>query len=140
MILPGFQKALRRTASLLPGMPKARPMYRGNHAITILRIFLWLMPALFIPLVALLGAVLSDYLPTPACISLMVLLMGVATAGIGLFEEALRFQQMRIPPTNAKREWLSSTALFVLFQIVIAPTVCIGAILVMAMLWRKIHP
>ncbi len=126
-----FKEKLRRTASLLPTLHKRSPSYRGNAAITILRIFLWLIPALFIPLVALLGGVLSRYLPTPANVSLMLFLMVAATAGIGLFEEAHRFQQMRVPLANAERASVSSTVFFVLLQIIIAPVVCLGVILLM---------
>ena len=135
-ILPGFQKALKRTASLLPLMPKTHPMYRGNPAITILRLFLWLMPAFFIPIGALLFAFVGEYLPTPASISLVLLLMVAATAGIGLFEELLTFQQMREFPANPKRELMISTIVFVSLQVVIAPVICIGAILVMGTFWH----
>jgi len=138
--LSGFNKALKRTASLLPAMPKTRPMYRGNPAITILRVFLWLMPALFIPLVALLGAVLSKYLPTPAGICLLLLLFVAATAGIGLFEEMLTFQQMREPPANQKRELAISVIVFVSLQVVLAPVMCFGAVLLLGTFWSKIHP
>jgi hypothetical protein len=138
--LSGFNKALKRTASLLPAMPKSRPMYRGNPAITILRVFLWLMPALFIPLVALLGAVLSKYLPTPAGICLLLLLFVAATAGIGLFEEMLTFQQMREPPANQKRELAISVIVFVSLQVVLAPVMCFGAVLLLGTFWSKIHP
>jgi hypothetical protein len=138
--LSGFNKALKRTASLLPAMPKSRPMYRGNPAITILRVFLWLMPALFIPLVALLGAVLSKYLPTPADICLLLLLFVAATAGIGLFEEMLTFQQMREPPANQKRELAISVIVFVSLQVVLAPVMCFGAVLLLGNFWSKIHP
>ena len=138
--LSGFNKALKRTASLLPAMPKSRPMYRGNPAITILRVFLWLMPALFIPLVALLGAVLSKYLPTPAGICLLLLLFVAATAGIGLFEEMLTFQQMREPPANQKRELAISVIVFVSLQVVLAPVMCFGAVLLLGNFWSKIHP
>ena len=138
--LSGFRKALKRTASLLPAMPKSRPMYRGNPAITILRVFLWLMPALFIPLVALLGAVLSKYLPTPAGICLLLLLFVAATSGIGLFEEMLTFQQMREPPANQKRELAISVIVFVSLQVVLAPVMCFGAVLLLGTFWSKIHP
>lgn len=135
-ILTSFNKALKRTASLLPVIPKSRPMYRSNPAITILRLFLWLMPAFFIPLVAMLGGMLSDYLPTPAGIYLMLLLLVAATAGIGLFEELLTFQQMREVPANPKRELVVSIIVFVSLQVVIAPVICIGAVLVMGTFWH----
>ena len=126
--LSGFRKALKRTASLLPAMPKSRPMYRGNPAITILRVFLWLMPALFIPLIAMLGAVLSKYLPTPAGICLLLLLFVAATAGIGLFEQLLTFQEARTPPPFPKTELLRWTIIFVLVQIVLAPIIFAAAL------------
>jgi hypothetical protein len=137
MLLPGFQKALKRTASLLPLMPKAHPMYRGNPAITILRIFLWLIPAIVIPVVAYLGGAVTEYLRIPVSISLMLMLLIVvaATAGIGLFEELLTFQQMREPPANPKRELVVSVIVFVSLQVVIAPVVCIGAALVIGTFW-----
>jgi hypothetical protein len=113
-------------------MPKNRPLYRGNPAITILRIFLWLMPAFLIPLLAVLGGFLSNYLPTPANISLMLLLWFAATAGIGLFEDLLRFQQMRFSHSGAGRELASSTIYFVLLQIVFAPGVFFATIAIFA--------
>jgi hypothetical protein len=138
--LSGFNKALKRTALLLPAMPKSRPMYRGNPAITILRAFLWLMPALLIPLIALLGAVLSKYLPAPAGICLMLLLFVATTSGIGLFEEMLSFQQMREPPANQMRELAISVIVFVSLQVVLAPVMCFGAVLLLGTFWSKIHP
>ena len=121
--LQRLKERLKRTASLLPRMPEDRPMHRGNHAITILRVFLWLIPALFIPLGIVLCSILGEYLPITASISLTLLLMIGATAGVGLFEESLRFQQMRIPLTASKRLWASSAIFFVLLQIIIAPAI-----------------
>ena len=121
--LQRLKERLKRTASLLPRMPRDRPMYRGHHAVTILRVFLWLMPALFIPLGIVLCSILGEHLPITASVSLTLLLITGATAGIGLFEESLRFQQMRIPLTASKRLWASSAIFFVLLQIIIAPTI-----------------
>ena len=123
MVISAFQKALKRTASLLPVLPKHRPMYRGNHAITILRLFLWLMPALFLPLVALLGAVLGKYLPVSACIGLSFLLFVAATAAVGLFEQLLTFQEAGTPPPFPKAELARWTVIFVLVQVVLAPVI-----------------
>jgi hypothetical protein len=143
MLLPGFQKALKRTASLLPLMPKAHPMYRGNPAITILRLFLWLMPAVFVPVAIFLGTALSNFLPVSACISLSLLLFVTATAGVGLFEQLLTFQEIRMlpptfqamgtPPSYSKGELVRWTGNFVLVQIILAPmilaaTLCIFAV------------
>jgi hypothetical protein len=127
-ILSGFRKALKRTASLLPLMPKAHPMYRGNPAITILRLFLWLMPAVFVPVAIFLGTVLSNVLPVSACISLSLLLFVTATAGIGLFEQLLTFQEARTPPPFPKTELLRWTIIFVLVQIVLAPIILASAL------------
>lgn len=128
--LSGFRKALKRTASLLPLMPKTSPMYRGNPSITILRLFLWLMPAVFIPVAIFLGAALSNYLPVSACISLSVLLFVAATAGVGLFEQLLTFQEMRMSPAYSgttppysKAELVRWTIIFVFVQIVLAPII-----------------
>jgi hypothetical protein len=99
-----------------------------------------LMPALFIPLMALLGAVLSKYLPTPGGICLMLLLFVAATSGIGLFEDMLTFQQMREPPANQKRELAISVIVFVSLQVVLAPVMCFGAVLLLGTFWSKIHP
>jgi hypothetical protein len=134
----GIGKALKRTASLLPVMPKSRPLYRGNAAITILRVFLWLMPAFLIPLLAVLGGFLSKYLPAPANISLMLLLWVAATAGIGLFEELLRFQQLRLPLAASKRDQMSSPIVFVLTQIIVAPTVVSFVFIVIAAIARSV--
>ena len=122
-ILSGFRKALKRTASLLPLMPKPSPMYRGNPAITILRMFLWLMPAFFVMAVIFLSAALSNYLPLSACISLSLLLFVAATAGVGLFEQFLTFQEARTPPPFPKAELVRWTIIFVLVQIVLAPMI-----------------
>lgn len=126
--ISGFRKALKRTASLLPLMPKPHPMYRGNPAITILRIFLWLMPAFFIPLVIFLGVTLNRYLPVSACISLSLLLFVTATAGIGLFEQLLTFQEAGTPPPFPKAELVRWTIIFVLVQIVLAPIILAAAL------------
>lgn len=135
-IFLGFKKAMKRTASLLPVMPNSRAMYRDNRAITILRIFLWLMPALFIPIGALLYVFLGRYLPSPASISVTLLLMIAATAGIGLFEELLTYQQMREAPNRLERELVVSIIVFVSLQAIIAPAICIGAVTIVGILWH----
>lgn len=126
--LQHFKERLKKTAALLPTLHSRNPSYRGNPAITILRIFLWLMPALFIPLAAWFFVLSSQYLPTPVGISLSILFLITATAGIGYFEELLTIQQMRALPANPKRELLVSTIIFILLQIAIAPTACILAV------------
>jgi hypothetical protein len=134
--LQHLKERLKRIASLLPRMPKDRPMYRGNHAITILRVFLWLIPSLFIPLGIVLCVILGEYLPNAASFSITLLLAIAATAGIGLFEQLLIFQQMRQAPAKAQREWVISVTVFVLLQVVIAPVICFGAILMLATFWH----
>lgn len=124
-----FKEKLRKTASLLPTLHNRNPMYRGNPAITILRICLWLMPAIFIPLGVIFYNVLCDFLPDTMGISLALLLILAATAAIGLFEELLTFQQMRQLPNKLKRELVVSSIVFVSLQIIIAPSVCFAFIL-----------
>jgi hypothetical protein len=131
-----FREKLRRTASLLPTLHNRDPLYRGNPAITILRIFLWLIPAFFMPLGIILCAILGEYLPSAISISITLLLAMAATAGIGLFEELLTFQQMREPPAEPKRELVISVIVFVSLQVVIAPVICFGAILVLGTFWH----
>lgn len=109
-------------------MPKTHPLYRGNPAITILRIFLWLMPAILIPVVIFLGVAANHYLPVPASISLSLLLFVAATAGIGHFEQLLTYQEMRTPPATSKGELVRWTITFVFVQILIAPII-LGAAL-----------
>lgn len=106
------------------------PRYRGNPAITLLRIILWLIPALFVPLGVMLGAALNNRLPAPACISVIVLLVISSTAGIGYFQELLASQQMRSPQAKRKRELALSTICFVSLQIFIVPTVWLAAYIV----------
>lgn len=125
-----LKERLKKTASVLPTLHNRHPSYRGNSAITMLRIFLWLMPAAFMPLLALLGGLLGSLLPSPATIiSLMLILWVIATAGVGFFEESLRFQQMRISLARSKYELVTSTVYFVILQIVIAPTAFIAAVI-----------
>jgi hypothetical protein len=119
---------LRRTVAMLPMLHKRDRTYRGNTAITLLRICLWLIPALFIPIGIFLCVFLGRFLPESASISIALLLTLAATAGIGLFEELLTFQQMIESPNHPKRELVVSTIFFVLLQFVIAPSVCIAAI------------
>jgi hypothetical protein len=128
----GFRKALERTASLLPAMPGNHPAYRGNRAVTVLRVFLWLMPAFLIPVIVVLGAFLNRYLPAAANIGLMFVLWIAATAGIGFFEELLRSQQMRVAQSSTGRRTAASSAVYFLWlQFVIAPVLLVAALLVL---------
>lgn len=113
--------------------PKNIPPDRGNPAITILRIFLWLMPALFIPLGLLLSDFISNFLPTPASLSITLLIAVAATAGIGFFEDLLNFQQKRMPPPYGKGRQIRGMIFFVLNQIIVAPFVCIALLYAWAM-------
>lgn len=106
------------------------PWYRGNPAITLLRIILWLIPAIFVPLGIMLGVALNNRLPTPACVSIIVLLVTSSIAGIGYFQGLLAFQQMRSPRAKRKGELVISTICFVSLQIFIVPTAWLAAYIV----------
>lgn len=108
--------------------PIKPPPDRGNPAITILRIFLWMIPALFIPLGLLLSDFLSNFLPTPASLSITLLIAVAATAGIGFFEDLLNFQQKRMPPPYGKVRQIRGMIFFVLNQIIVAPFVCFAVL------------
>jgi hypothetical protein len=103
------------------------PTHTGNKAITILRIFLWLMPAIFIPAAFLLMMFLDSITRTSDNELLLVIsftLAFVATACIGYFDQRLTLMQKKIPPPHDKKELARWTLIFVLAQIIIAPTVC----------------
>jgi Cu/Ag efflux pump CusA len=103
----------------------------ANKALTILRIFLWLMPAIFIPVFALLGAALFDPLTgnnANAAIASCILGITIATAAVGYFDQRIALVQKRIAPPHSKKELARWTAIFVVLQIIIAPTVCFAAL------------
>jgi hypothetical protein len=70
--------------------------HRGNKAITVLRVVVWLIPAFIIPFVAVFGA-------------------------IGYFDMRLKLQQERIDSAGKQRELLGWAAAFAFIQIIMAP-------------------
>lgn len=100
----------------------------GNRAITILRIFLWLMPAIFIPITAVLIGLFTDLLHSDNGIHLGIIGLMIATAAVGYFDQRLSLMQKKIAPPFDKKELVRWTIIFVLAQIIIAPMVCMVVI------------
>jgi hypothetical protein len=103
------------------------PSYSGNKVIAIMRIFLWLMPAIFIPAAFLLMIFLDSTTRIRGGEFLLVItftLAFVATACVGYFDQRLALMQKKIPPPHSKKELARWTIIFVLAQIIIAPTLC----------------
>ncbi len=99
----------------------------GNKAITILRIFLWLMPAIFIPISVIIAAQFVDLIygnDANTALGLCILGIMIATAAVGYFDQRLALMQKKISPPHSKKELARWTIIFVLAQILIAPTVC----------------
>lgn len=93
------------------------PAHQGNPAITILRLVLWLLPAIVLPFAILLGGVLYPLWPIGVIVGL------AAFAAIGYFDQRLRLQQDKKDPSTEKRELIRWTVIFVLLQHMIAPAV-----------------
>jgi len=100
-----------------------RPPYRGNKAITILRIFLWLLPSFFLPLGVLLGVAGAKHFRSGLAMIAALVLTVCAVAAIGYFEHRLALQQKRKVPTSKRRDLALAIIDFVLLQIVITPIV-----------------
>ncbi len=98
-----------------PVTPK--PPQPGNKAITILRIFLWLIPAIILPFAIALGAAIYPLWP-------LVVVAGLAAfAAIGYFDQRLSLQQKHIDPSTGKRELIRWTIIFTILQLMIAPAI-----------------
>ena len=103
--------------------PAPHNPYRGNKAITILRIFLWLLPAGILIFGIFLGAGLGNFLPQELGIPVAAIFTIAAVAAIGYFDHRLSLQQRRKAPPHEKRELIRWTIIFVLLQIIIAPVI-----------------
>jgi general stress protein CsbA len=98
-----------------------------NIVFTILRIALWLMPAIFIPISLIILGLLSHFLRIEFdsyLLILCVLSIIAATAAVGYFDQRISLMQKKIVPPHSKLELARWTTIFVLTQIIIAPTVC----------------
>ena len=112
-----------------PVTPK--PPRAGNPAITILRILLWLMPAMFIPVSVVIAGMFTDLLSghdAAAALGFCLLGVVVATAAVGYFDQRIALVQKKIAPPHSKKHMVRSTIIFVLMQTIIAPTVCYAAL------------
>jgi predicted membrane metal-binding protein len=103
----------------------------GNKAFTILRIFLWLMPAIFIPVFAFLAMMAFDPLNSNnanAAMGFGILGIVIASAAVGYFDQRIALMQKKAVPPHSKTELARWTAIFVALQIIIAPTVCYAVV------------
>ncbi len=89
----------------------------GSKAITILRVFLWLIPAIILPFGMVLAAALREMWPVSIVVTL------AAFAGVGYFDQRLSLQQKRIDPSTEKKELIRWTIIFTILQLMIAPAV-----------------
>ncbi len=99
----------------------------GNKAITILRIFLWLMPASFIPAAIFLALLMYNIIriqDEEILIGFSVIVAVCATACVGYFDQRLALMQKKIDPPHSKKELARWTVIFVIAQIIIAPSIC----------------
>lgn len=122
------------TDPIIPDQPDPR-----NKVITLLRIFLWLMPAIFIPAAFIIALFINNINPITneeiILVSMTILLI-VATAFVGYFDQRLSLMQKKIPPPHDNKEILRWTVIFVLAQIMIAPTVCFAGLYGICMVTR----
>lgn len=99
----------------------------GNKAIAILRIFLWLMPAFFIPIAAFLIVYFHNAARFPneeILLGITFILVIIATAAVGYFDQRLKLMQEKIAPPHNQKQIALWTFVFVLAQIFIAPSLC----------------
>lgn len=102
-----------------------------NKALTILRIFLWLMPAIFLPIsVVIAGSFFNLFYGNngDAALALCILAVVIATTAVGYFDQRIALMQKRIAPPHSKVELARWTAIFVVLQVIIAPTVCFAVL------------
>lgn len=90
----------------------------------ILRIVLWLMPAIFIPISFVVIGFFMDILYSDTAIHLALSLPVIPTLFIGYLDQRISFMVKRIPPPHSKKEQIRRTVIFVLAQLLIAPAVC----------------
>ncbi len=99
----------------------------GNKVFSILRVFLWLMPAIFIPIWIFITAKLSDLFngnnASPA-LGFFILGLTISTAAVGYLDRRIDLMEKKIAPPHSKTDLVRCTIIFVLAQIVIAPTFC----------------
>jgi hypothetical protein len=103
------------------------PPDAGNKAIAILRIFLWLMPAIFIPIAFFIAIFIYNIFHFRYETSLLIgtcSLTIMATACVGYFDQRLKLMQEKASPPYNKKELARWTFVFVLAQILIAPCIC----------------
>lgn len=85
------------------------------------------MPASFIPAAVLLAMLLYNITRIRGDEFLLVItftLAFVATACVGYFDQRLALMQKKAQPPHSKKELARWTIIFVLAQILIAPTLC----------------
>ncbi len=93
------------------------PTNPGNKSITLLRVILWLLPAIILPFGLLFAASWRDLWPVASIPTL------AAFAAIGYFDQRLSLQQQRIDPSTKKKHLIRWTIAFTLLQILIAPAI-----------------
>jgi hypothetical protein len=102
----------------------------GNKAFTILRICLWFMPAIFIPVSVVVTSIFFNIWTENNNVALAFCILGltIATAAVGYFDQRIALMQKKAAPPHSKTELARWTAIFVGLQIIIAPTICYAVV------------
>ncbi len=97
------------------------PPASGNIAISILRVILWLLPSIIVPL----GFLLTKLKPLPW--PLMVIVTLAVLAVIGYIDQRLLLHKDRIDPSIKRLQTIDRTCFFVIIQVFLGPIILVIA-------------
>ncbi len=103
-----------------------RPVNRGTvgskPAFTVLRIVLWLLPAIVVPVIGLLSSIIIRQMHAHMFINLLYLVLSlVAVAALGYFDYRIALQQKGLEMTRENKKIIGRIVLFIICQIFITP-------------------
>lgn len=87
----------------------------GNAAITGLRIALWLLPSIILPIIFLASTLLTNEWYAGGIPALLVVV------GLGWIDQRICCQQLMLDPVKERLQMMRGTLAFAMFQLVIAP-------------------